>query len=112
MIRGLKRDVSAAVAWCLEAARLNGLKPVITSTYRSRSEQLKLYRDYLAGRSPWPANPPGTSGHQYGLAWDSWVPDAQLPLWTTIREAAGFRVPPNDVIHAEVPDWPAFRGRR
>lgn len=95
-----------------EFHRQYGFSPIVTSTYRSKQEQLKLYRDWLAGKSPWPANPPGQSGHQYGMAWDSWVPDAYMPAWTTIREQAGWRVPPNDVIHAEVPSWPNFVRRR
>ena len=110
--RGLNPAVKSAVEWCFEAARLNGLQPTVTSTYRSLSEQRKLYRDFLAGKSPYPANPAGQSGHNYGLAWDSWVPDAQMPLWTAIREAAGFRVPANDLIHAEVPSWPELVRRR
>lgn len=106
--RGLQLPVRRAVEWALATARANGLTPYVTSTYRSLGEQRKLYRTYLAGRASFPANPPGQSGHNYGLAWDSWVPDAQMPLWTTIRELAGFRVPPNDLIHAEVPSWPEF----
>lgn len=111
--RGLNRYVRAAVEWCLEAAALNGISPIITSTYRSSSEQTRLYRknqlELAAGRTPaFPANPPGQSGHQYGLAWDSWVPASQVPLWITIRRHAGFHVPDNDVIHAEVPGWAQY----
>lgn len=110
--RGLTPAVRARVEWAMATARTYGLTPAITSTYRSKAEQAKLYRDWLNGRSPFPANPPGASGHQYGLAWDSWVPDAQMGLWTAIREAAGFRVPENDVIHAEVPAWALLVRRR
>lgn len=41
----------------------------ITSGYRSPERQRQLYEDYLAGRGN-PANPPGTSNHEFGLAAD------------------------------------------
>lgn len=42
----------------------------ITSTIRSRAEQARLYRRYLAGLSRFPAAPPGSSLHEKGLAID------------------------------------------
>lgn len=42
----------------------------ITSVRRSYSEQRRLYADYLAGRSKYPAAPPGRSMHEAGRAWD------------------------------------------
>lgn len=42
----------------------------VTSTVRSRSEQARLYRRYLAGLSRFPAAPPGRSKHQLGRAID------------------------------------------
>lgn len=110
--RGLHPGVRAAAQWALEVAASYGLAPTITSTYRPFAEQAILYRAWRRGRSRFPANPPGQSGHQYGFAWDSVVPTSQLALWTMIRQAAGFHVPPNDVIHAEVPYWPRYVGRR
>lgn len=105
-LRGLNVHVRRAAQSCLdEFRRQYGFSPTITSTKRTMAQQLKLYRRWLAGLSPWPANPPGQSGHQYGLAWDSWVPDQYMAAWTAIRKAAGFHVPVNDVIHAEVPSW-------
>jgi hypothetical protein len=56
----------------------------------------------------WPANRAGDSGHNYGLAWDSWVPDELMPDWIAWRRWQGWTVPPNDVIHAELPNWRAY----
>lgn len=47
-----------------------GLRPTITSTYRSHSEQVALYRAYKAGRNPYPVAPPGTSDHEKRVAFD------------------------------------------
>lgn len=44
--------------------------PRVTSTLRSHTYQAKLYRDYLAGRNPYPVAPPGSSAHELGLAFD------------------------------------------
>lgn len=54
----------------VEVARSYGLKPVVTSTYRSVSEQRRLYERWLAGQHPYPVAPPGRSLHNYGLAID------------------------------------------
>lgn len=51
-------------------ARQYRLNPRVTSTYRSIAEQTALYREYLAGRHPYPVAPPGQSMHNYGLAFD------------------------------------------
>jgi len=33
----------------------------------------------------------------------------EMPFWTEIREFVGFEVPPNDIIHAQVPNWRQYR---
>ena len=58
----------------------------------------------------YPANQPGDSAHNYGLAWDSYVPEEEMPLWVRIREYCGFAVPVNDEVHAELPDWREYIG--
>jgi hypothetical protein len=77
----------------------------VTSTLRTWQEQAELRRRYEAGVSQWPANKPGDSAHNYGLAFDSTVEPQYLAWWTHVRTLAGFHVPPHDVIHAEVPSW-------
>lgn len=42
----------------------------ITSVRRSRTEQARLYRRFLAGLSKFPAAPPGKSKHEQGRAFD------------------------------------------
>lgn len=82
-----------------------GLDPYVTSVKRSWEEQRRLRDRYERGLSRFPANMPGDSSHQYGFSWDSWVPAADMPLWIDIRRWVGWRVPENDNIHAELPEW-------
>lgn len=92
-----------------------GVRPIVTSGYRSWHEQMQLRNDYLAGRSRWPANAPGDSAHNFGWAWDSVLPApyrgnaAAESWWKAVREWAGFEVPSNDAIHAQVPNWRRFK---
>lgn len=115
-VGGLARGIQPAVRWCLAVAEYYGVGVTVTSGKRSSSEQRRLYEQYAkcvregtfgTPRCPtrWPANPPGTSAHEYGLAWDSVVDARYQDWWNRVREAAGFRVPRNDAIHAEVPNW-------
>ncbi len=92
-----------------------GINPIVTSAYRSWHSQNELYQRYLRGESSFPANPPGDSAHQFSFAWDSVLPAPYRGLpafeawWIAVREFYGFRVPPNDTIHAEVPGWRRFK---
>lgn len=52
-------------------ANLNGIPFRITSGYRSRKVQWRLYRRWQMGLSPFPAAAPGTSKHELGLAFDA-----------------------------------------
>jgi len=102
-LAGLDERVRPYAEAALRWARLYGVTPTITSVHRSSAEQARLYANYKAGRSRYPAAPPGRSLHEYGLAWDSWVPDADMAWWVAVRRAYGWHVPSNDLIHAEVP---------
>lgn len=118
-LAGLDREVRAAAEWCLEWAEYYGVPVTVTSGHRSWAAQEKLYRNYqqcLAtgqyGRTPdcqYPANAPGDSAHNYGWAFDSWTPPQYRQWWSYLRQYAGFRVPSNDWIHAEVPNWRQYR---
>ena len=61
------RPLAQAFVRALQRA---GVKVVITSTRRSLDQQRKLYSNFLAGRSKYPAAPPGQSTHGLGLAFD------------------------------------------
>ena len=51
-------------------ARARGFEARVTSGYRSRAAQTKLYKRFLAGLQSYPVAPPGTSDHEKGLALD------------------------------------------
>lgn len=121
-LRGLVPEVRAAAERALSWAVYYGLTVTVTSAYRSWAEQTTLRNQFekcvAAGEKISPANPhaacrypanqPGDSAHNFGLAWDSWVPAWQQWAWDYLRRYAGFTVPENDRIHAEVPDWRRF----
>jgi LAS superfamily LD-carboxypeptidase LdcB len=74
------------IEYLVWVAAHNGLNPQITSTYRTWSEQNRLYEAYRTGTSRFPAAPPGQSYHQYGRAADivlnqDWAYQALGALW-------------------------------
>lgn len=114
-LRGLHSEVRRAAEMLLQDAEAMGLRVVITSGFRSLGEQ-EILRDRFekcvaAGRFPsppdckFPANRPGESAHNFGLAFDSVLEAGDGAVWTRLRESYGFRVPPHDAIHSEVPGW-------
>jgi len=117
-LRGLHRDVRPAAELAMDIANAYGLTPVITSTFRDWQEQQKLRSNFercvRRGLFPsppnckFPANRPGDSSHNFGLGFDSWVPAPQMAFWAFVRRWVGFRVPTNDLIHAEVDGWRQF----
>jgi len=104
-LRGLTTDVREQAEFAFKIAHQFGITPVVTSTVRAWAEQLQLRQKWERGESEFPANRPGDSAHEYGLAFDSWVPDEQMPCWVEIRRCVGLRVPDGDLIHAERPEW-------
>lgn len=59
-----------------EVAASNGLRPQVTSTYRSPEKQAALYKRWLEGKNAYPVARPGTSYHEYGRAVDMVVTNA------------------------------------
>ena len=108
-LRGLDSRLRPAAEYTLQLAQQYGLSPTITSVYRSWEQQRRLRDLYLAGNSKWPANRPGDSAHNYGWAFDSWVPDDEMQLWAAIRRYVGWEVFDSDIIHAQVPSWRQYR---
>jgi hypothetical protein len=121
-LAGLHPEVKERAELCLSWAKYYGLTVTVTSGHRDLAKQTELRRQYEAclargetvypgnpdARCRYPANKPGDSAHNYGMAWDSTVPADQQWSWDYLRRYAGFRVPENDLIHAEVPDWRAY----
>ena len=68
---GLDSSLQAAVMGAAQSFYdTTGQPLMITSAKRSRADQERLYNDYITGRSPYPAAPPGTSAHEQGHAVD------------------------------------------
>lgn len=68
--RGMAAWLAPYAAHLIDVAQYNGLRPRITSVYRSYARQAQLYERYRAGKSRYPAAPPGRSYHNYGRAVD------------------------------------------
>lgn len=107
----LEPALRARAEGAVALARRYGLNVTVTSVRRNWAEQQKLYDRFRSGLSKYPANPPGLSPHQYGVAWDSWVPPEQLELWNRIRAYFGWQLYPNDTVHAELPSWKQYLPR-
>jgi len=65
----------------LEVAVAYRLGPHVLSTFRSFSEQQRLYEAYLRGESRNPVAPPGRSLHNYGHAFDLQVSTPEGQRW-------------------------------
>jgi D-alanyl-D-alanine carboxypeptidase len=97
----------------VDAAGSAGLQPRITSTLRTRSEQGRLYRRFLAGASGFPVVPPGYSAHEYGEAFDMVVSpmDALADVGYTWQQWGG-GWNPSDAVHFELPGATARAAER
>lgn len=114
-LAALHPQVRALADWCLQVADYYGIPVTVTSGFRSWDDQQRLWTNYQQclstgnmGRTSdcmYPANRPGDSAHNFGFAWDSSVPPEWQPAWDYIRRYAGFEVLPNDIVHAQVPNW-------
>lgn len=100
----------------MSVARHYGVPVTVTSTLRPWEQQAELRRRWEAAGRPsrcvqtrtgtvCPANAPGDSAHEWGLAWDSEVPPYARRWWDYVRKLAGFATFPHDEVHAEVPNW-------
>lgn len=117
-LSGVHPEVKRRAEWALGWADFYDVPVTVTSGKRSWAEQKALRRNFercvSRGEFPsapnclFPANKPGDSSHQLGFSWDSTVPSWAQDWWTHVRQLAGFEVLPNDVIHAQVPNWRQF----
>lgn len=92
----------------LQVAQENGLNPQVTSTFRTFAEQKVLYENFLAGRSNYPASPPGQGSHELGWAFDLVVSPMDYleplgALWESWGGTWGGHWHNPDAIHFELP---------
>ena len=88
-----------------------GFQVRITSGYRTYAQQAKLYRDYINGVSHYPANKPGSSSHEKGLALDILSTNNSL-LVTLLTNIGLVWAGPNDPIHFQIGPKMAVGGSR
>ena len=120
--RGLHEALRPAAEWTLAVADYYEVPVTVTSVFRSWEDQTRLRRNYEAclasgefgktAQCRYPANRPGDSAHNWGLAWDSTVPERYQSWWDAVRRYAGFEVLENDRIHAQLPSWRSYVDRR
>ncbi len=88
-------------SWFVAMLEQAGLHVVVTSTRRDLETQKRLYADYKAGRSKYPAAPPGHSQHDRGMAFDLHLDPPEYAaagaLWERLGLTWGGRF--NDEIH-------------
>lgn len=78
-----------------------GFNVRITSGYRSYATQSKLFQDYLQGIAHYPANPPGTSTHEKGMALD--ILSTNTEKLVALLTSVGLKwAGPVDPIHFEI----------
>src|SRR5689334_18876199 len=103
LVPQLWMPASALISW----AERQGWAPRVTSARRTRGQQARLYRTWLAGLSPYPAAPPGQSMHELGRAFDlGGLSDAQLAtlgaVWERLTPGARWGGRFHDPIHFEL----------
>lgn len=81
-----------------KVAKANGFQARVTSGYRTRAAQKKLYDRYLQGLQPYPVAKPGTSDHEKGLALDVVSTDTNK-LVALLTDVGLFWAGPTDPVH-------------
>ncbi|MCI0372640.1 MAG: D-alanyl-D-alanine carboxypeptidase family protein [candidate division NC10 bacterium] len=92
-------------AYLFDTAAGAGLRPRVTSVFRTRQDQARLWDRYQRGLSRLPAAPPGRSKHERGLAFDMTVQPPELAaavgrLWQQMGGRWGGQ---RDPVHFEAP---------
>jgi len=105
----LHPEVARRMNLIANTCALYGIPFRITSTWRSRAAQERLYRAWLArGKTGLPAAPPGTSTHEYGLAFDADFPKEKTSAVVDIAARFGMVwFGPSDRVHFD-PFGPAL----
>lgn len=90
-----------------DLAKSAGDNPRVTSARRTYAQQQALYQAYIQGRSKYPAAAPGSSAHEYGLAFDMVVdgPGEQAGAGGVWQSWGGRYGGEEDPIHFEYPGF-------
>lgn len=105
-IPGVERELVRGIEALDRVVRANGGYLTITSGYRSRTQQARLYRAYLRGEPGlYNVLPPGYSEHERGRAVDlvitpRWMHEPAGALWRHWRGRWGG---PADPVHFGLP---------
>lgn len=89
-LRTLHPSAAPIAAAFIRFLQANGIKVEVTSTRRDLNKQAALYAAYKAGRSKFPAAPPGRSTHGIGIAFDLRLTPPVYKQAGAAWEAAGF----------------------
>ena len=96
---GLAQALQSAAA---EYHQITGKTVEVTSAVRDSAKQAQLYQDYISGKSPFPAAPPGRSKHEQGLAVDvSRAVAEELDRMGLLKKYGLSRPVANDPVHIE-----------
>lgn len=115
---GLRPELVPWFQWIAAYVQYYDNQAQVTSAWRSRAEQARLYRRYQLGLMPGPVAPPGSSMHELGRAidiydnaWDATFDPANPPEALALAGAAwqavggtwggGFKSVAPDPIHFE-----------
>jgi hypothetical protein len=101
LFAGLRPELQPYAEYLYRAAANAGLRPRVTSVFRSSQQQAVLYDRYRRGMSKLPAAPPGRSKHQLGLAFDM-VTDDPAAVGDVWGRMGGRWAGPRDPVHFEV----------
>lgn len=92
-------------------AKSQGFQARVTSAYRSRAAQTKLYNRYIQGLQPYPVAVPGTSDHEKGLALD--VVSTNTSKLVSLLTSAGLSwAGPSDPVHFTLVGSPALKSKK
>lgn len=115
-LRGMRDEIRPYAEYAHAIAEFYNVTARVASVTRDWNEQQRLYNRYVACKNagrfpspecPYPANAPGDSAHNFGLAWDSVVEPQYKKWWVDVRRWVGFTVYDHDDPHAELPSWRA-----
>jgi len=106
-LRSLEPEVRSVAQQFVAFLNKAGVRVTVTSTRRDLDEQARLYAEYKAGRSKYPAAAPGHSTHALGIAFDLHLDPPLYPqagaLWESLGGTWGGRF--DDPIHFDLRRW-------